>query len=91
MKQNGKAGTCRTNDILRDGVRSIVAHAHCSNCAYSGEILLWTVELSRACAKRVTLTSLSAGPPYLRNHDVEHTCLIKILKFVCETFLCGEC
>jgi hypothetical protein len=42
-----------------DGVRSTVTRPHCSHCAYNGEMLFWTVVLSRACAERVILTPAS--------------------------------
>jgi hypothetical protein len=65
MQRIGKAGIHQSNNTLWGAVRSSVTPAHGSYCADNGEILFWTVLLSRACAERVILSTL----PSTRTQD----------------------
>jgi hypothetical protein len=62
-----------TGQIILRSVFAPLLHmrtAHVSNCAYNGGILFWRVALNSACAERVILTSLLAGPHSVRSQVI---------------------
>jgi hypothetical protein len=69
MQRDGKAGVHRSNNIVRGCVRSIVTRESCPNWPHSGNLYFGRVVLSRACAKRVILTTLHCDPHSLRRQD----------------------
>jgi hypothetical protein len=69
MQRDDRTGIHQSSNILRGGVRSIVTHAHYPSHAYNGGMLFWAVVLIKACAARVTLTSLLPGPTSVRRQN----------------------